>query len=175
MRLQGERVTLRPLEREDLERRLEMVNDPEVQRMTIGMPVDQNTEFDVLSWYQMVSEDPHSEQWAILDAAGRYVGDVDLHSIRVFGNEAWISPMFGDPVCRTDEAVRTEVIRLIVEYAFEEKGVERVQIDIPDADAQGVAILSRLGFEQVEAFESDMFTGAQTLTFAVDPSRLPVR
>lgn len=170
MLLQGKRIFLRPLKREDLEQRMDMVNDPEVQRLTIGMPADENTEFDVLSWFQMVSEDLHSEQWAVIDQGDKYLGDIDLHSIQVMGNEAWISPMFGDPGARTDKSVRSEAIRLIVDYAFREKGVEAVRIDIPDADEQGVEVLQQLGFSFEEGFEFDMFTGAQTLTYVVTPA-----
>lgn len=171
MQLRGQYVLLRPLQREDLERRIDMVNDPEVQRLTIGMPVDENTEFDVLSWFQLVSDDPHSEQWAIVDlAADEYIGDIDLHSIRVMGNEAWISPMFGTSKARSNKALRLEAIGLIVDYAFREKNVEAVRIDIPDADEQGIEILKELGFELEEAYEFDMFTGAQTLTYVVTPA-----
>lgn len=167
MMLKGDVVTLRPLRRDDLAQRMDMVNDPEVQRLTIGMPVDRNTELDVLTWFQMVSEDPFSEQWAIVDGQGRYLGDIDLHSIGVMGDEAWISPMFGDPVAREDLAIRTEAIRLIAEYAFREKKVGTLRIDIPDADEVGIRVLDALGFRLDEAFEFDIFTGAQTLTYSV--------
>lgn len=171
MLLQGVSVSLRPLEREDLTERIKMVNDPEVQRFTIGMPADENTEFDILSWYQMVSEDPYSEQWAIV-CNGRYIGDIDLHSIGVMGDEAWMSPMFGDPNTRENSDVQREAFRLIAEYAFQEKGVAALRIDIPDVDQVGIRALEELGFELEEAFEFDMFTGAQTLTYSVTPSTL---
>src|SRR5690606_20548371 len=38
--LQGRRVRLRPLRKEDLPRRLEMINDPQVQELWIGVPAD---------------------------------------------------------------------------------------------------------------------------------------
>src|SRR5690606_6284079 len=49
--LQGRRVRLRPLRKEDLPRRLEMINDPQVQELWIGVPADKNTLDDVEMWW----------------------------------------------------------------------------------------------------------------------------
>lgn len=169
----GERVRLRPLSGEDLDARLAMINDVEVQRITIGIPADQNTREDMASWFEMVSKDPFSEQWAIESDDGAYIGDIDLHSINVIPGEAWISPMVGDPRFRHDAAVRRQSIEQVLDKIFAKEAVEQVSIDIPDVDRQGIEILMDLGFEQTDEMEIDPYTGIKTLTLTLARPRWP--
>ena len=155
-----------------MDRRLEMVNDPEVQRLYVGAIVDQNTRFDMESWYYSLKEDPFSEQWAIETKDGTYIGDIDLHSVHVIKGEAWISPMIGDLSLNENPAYRREAIQLIAEYAFREHGVERLQIDLPSTDLQGLQILQELGFEVIEETEFDFIHDVQTVTLVVTPQTL---
>jgi len=172
LRLTGTFVDLRPLEESDLDRRLEMVNNDEVQKIYIGRTVDKNTKFDLESWYHSLKEDPFSEQWAIDTKDGTYVGDIDLHSIHVIRGEAWISPMIGDLELNENPAYRREAIELIANYAFEEREVERLQIDVPSTDRQGLDILKELGFAVIEETEFDFIHDVQTVTLLVTPQTL---
>lgn len=172
MVLQGERICLRPLERGDLPRRLEMVNDPAVKRLMTGVSADDTSEMDMYIWFDLYSDDPFSEQWAILTETGTYIGDIDLHSIGVLGNEAWINPLFGSEAVWNDYELRLEVLAIVARYAFEEKGVDAVHIDIPDVDTVGIRILQELGFEETDTYDLDMFTGVQLHTFSVTPELL---
>lgn len=168
-RLTGKFVDLRPLADSDLDRRLEMVNDREVQKLHIGVVADTNTKFDMESWFYALQEDPFSEQWAIETKDGKYIGDIDLHSINVIRGEAWISPMIGDLEFTATPAYRREAIQLITEYAFQQHGITKLQIDIPSTDRQGLEILSELGFVVVEETMFDFIHDVQTVTLAATP------
>lgn len=168
-RLAGEFVDLRPLAESDLDRRLEMVNDREVQKLHIGVTADTNTKFDMESWFYALQEDAFSEQWAIEAKDGKYIGDIDLHSINVIKGEAWISPMIGDLEFTISPAYRREAIELITEYAFTKHGITKLLIDIPSTDRQGLEILNELGFVVIEETEFDFIHDVQTITLAVTP------
>lgn len=172
MILEGKRVRLRPLERSDLPARLKMVNDPAVQRFSTGVRGDETSETDMYIWFDLYSEDPYSEQWAIVDHEGRFLGDMDLHSIGVMGNEAWLIPMFADESLWNDQSIRTEAMELILRYVFEQKGVDAVHIDVPSTDAVGIEILKALGFERTDAFELDVFNHVWQYTYSVTPEML---
>lgn len=169
-RLEGKFVSLRPLLESDLDRRLEMVNDREVQKLYIGVVADTNTKFDMESWYYALQEDAFSEQWAIETKDGKYIGDIDLHSINVIKGEAWISPLIGDLEFTVTPAYRREAIELIAEYAFDKHGVEKLLIDIPSTDRQGLEILEELGFVVIEETEFDFIHDVQTVTLALTPA-----
>ena len=171
-RLSGVFVDLRPLREEDLPARLEMVNDRAVQHLYIGAPADTNTEFDMENWFHALQEDPFSEQWAIETKDGKYIGDIDFHSINVIKGEAWISPMIGDLTFIESPAYRREAIWLIASHAFAHHGIERLQIDIPSTDKQGIAILQELGFEVIEETEFDFIHDVKTVTLQVTPATL---
>lgn len=159
----GSGIRLRRLTRDDLERRLEMVNDPELQRLNIGVPADPNTLEELQSWFHMLSEDPYSEQWAIETAEGRYIGDFDLHSIDAARGRAWLSSYFGDKDYLGDD-VRREAYEAILRYALHDKGLSRITITLPTTDRQGIALLEDLGFRAVEEAELDIFEGVNEVT-----------
>ncbi|MBO8141817.1 MAG: GNAT family N-acetyltransferase [Firmicutes bacterium] len=161
--IQGERFRLRPLRKEDLPRRLEMINDPGVQRLWIGLPADKN-DLDALEmWFYMVSEDPYSEQWAVETLDGRYVGDIDLHSIDASRREAWLSPMIGDPIA-WDRESRRDILVTVLRYALHDKDLHKISIQMPDSDREGVELLQELGFRIVDQAELDIFDGVNELT-----------
>lgn len=171
-RLIGDFVDLRPLAEDDLDARLAMVNNPDVQRLYIGTPADQNTAFDMESWFHALKEDPFSEQWAIETKDGKYIGDIDFHSINVIKGEAWISPMIGDLSFTEPPAYRREAIELIAIHAFETHGIERLQIDAPSTDKQGIEILKELGFVVTEETQFDFIHDVDTVTLMVTPDTL---
>lgn len=165
--LRGEKIRLRPLRRDDLPRRLEMVNDPEVQRLWVGVPADKNTLEDMETWFYLVSQGPPSEQWAIETADGRYVGDIDFHSIDDVRREGWFSLMIGDRELFGEEW-RQDILVTFLRYALDQRGMRRMWIQIADSDAVGVRVLEQLGFRVVDRALLDMFEGVEELTMELD-------
>lgn len=165
--IRGKQFRLRPLTMDDMPARVEMVNDPEAQTLWVGVPADKNTLEDMESWFWMLSQGPASEQWAIETSDGRYVGDIDLHSIDEIRQEAWFTPMWGDPVCRTAEA-RHDILVTFIRYAFEEKGLRRLSIQIADSDPVGVELLQKLGFTIVDRVEFDFLEQVDELTLQLN-------
>ena len=165
--LHGEHIRLRPLRREDLPLRLEMVNDAEVQELWVGVPADKNTMEDMETWYYLLSQGPPSEQWAIETEDGRYAGDIDFHSIDEVRREAWFSPMIGDKRLHDRES-RRDILVTFIRYALEEKGMRRLSIQIADSDQEGVRLLQELGFKIVDRAELDILEGIDELTMELD-------
>lgn len=165
--LHGERIRLRPLRREDLPLRLEMVNDADVQELWVGVPADKNTMEDMETWFYLLSQGPPSEQWAIETEDGRYAGDIDFHSIDEVRREAWFSPMIGDKRLH-DREFRRDILVTFIRYALEEKGMRRLSIQIADNDQEGVRLLQELGFEIVDRAELDILEGIDELTMELD-------
>lgn len=165
--LESEQFRLRPLTKEDLPARLEMVNNPDVQTLWVGVPADRNTMEDMESWFWLVQQGPASEQWAIETKAGRYVGDIDLHSLDTVRKEAWFTPMWGDPVCHPAPA-RREILRTFIEYVFAEKDVQRLSIQIADSDPVGVALLQELGFKVVDQSQLDYLEDVNELMMQLE-------
>jgi len=150
-------------------RRVVWTNDPEIHRRTIGIEVDARTEEDLRRWFATLAQDPRSEQWAIdLPEAG-YVGDLDLHGINPVAREAWVIPFLGDPQARRPE-VLADALRTLARYAREEKGLERLMVEVLDQDQETVQVLRDLGFDQTDAI--DNLNGTLSLIFQAETSQL---
>jgi len=162
-RILGRAVRERQMRREDLTKRLDMINDPEVQRLWIGVPADQNTLEDLEIWFYLVNQDPYSEQWAIEAPDGRYIGDIDLHSINMARKEAAMSIMLGDKAYWPADA-RRDILVTVLRYALEDKGLRRITMEVPDTDREGLQLLQELGFRVIDEYELDIFEGVNELT-----------
>lgn len=160
--LAGNLVRLRPLREEDMARRVRWTNDPEIHRRTIGLEVDARTEEDLRRWFATLAADPRSEQWAIELPDAGYVGDLDLHGINPVAREAWVIPFLGDPAARRPEVLE-DALRTLAGYAFREKGIERIQVEVLDQDPETVDVLRAMGFRQVDAI--DNLNGTYSLIF----------
>lgn len=165
--IDGDGFRLRPLRRADLARRLEMTNDAEVQQLWVGVPADKNDMDDMESWFYLLSQGPPSEQWAVEDEAGAFIGDIDFHSIDTERREGWFTPMIGDKRYWDDDS-RLRVLTTFLRYALMDKGLRKLSIQIADTDADGVRLLQRLGFRVVERVQFDYLEGVDELTMELD-------
>ncbi len=165
--LLGENIRLRPLRKDDLPLRLDMINDPEVQQLWVGVPADKNTMDDMDMWFYLLSQGPPSEQWAIETEDGRYAGDIDFHSIDEVRREAWFTPMIGDKRL-FDERHRHDIFVTFLRYALHEKQMRRMFIQIADSDEQGVRLLQQLGFRIIDRAPFDILEGVDELTMQLD-------
>lgn len=168
-RLTGRLVTLRPLREEDMARRVQWTNDPEIHRKTIGVEVDPRTEEDLRRWWATLQQDPRSEQWAVELPEAGYVGDLDLHGINPVAREAWVIPFMGDPRAR-DPQVLADALQILAHHAREELGIERLMVEALDQDQETIQVLRDLGFDQIDAI--DNLNGTYSLIFQVETSLL---
>ena len=168
-RLTGQLVTLRPLREEDMTRRVQWTNDPEIHRRTIGVEVDPRTEEDLRRWWATLQQDPRSEQWAVELPGAGYVGDLDLHGINPVAREAWVIPFMGDPRAREPQ-VLGDALRTLARHARQELGIERLMVEALDQDRETIEVLRDLGFNQIDAI--DNLNGTYSLIFQVEISRL---
>jgi len=173
--LQGRRVRLRPLAESDLKARLAMTNDPAVQRETLGITVGERTPYDIRSWFASLSRDPTSRQLAIEDEAGRYIGDIDLHSYNPAQREAWVEPLLGDPAVRArglDEvaAYLRDAVGTLAGWLFTHLGLQRLMAEVLSTNPTGLQALTGLGFRQ--AGQIDHLNGVLSHILELTPDRL---
>lgn len=167
--MEGRRVRLRPLRRADLKRRLEFTNDEEIQRFAAGEYIGQGDLHTIHTWFETVNADPRSRQLAVETAEdGRYIGDFDIHGIDPERKEAWVIPLFGDRAYWSG-GYRDEAFLLVLRYAFEELGLERILTELVDVDTANVELAERFGFRRMEAI--DNMNGTHSLIYELDAAR----
>ncbi|MGE5482037.1 MAG: GNAT family N-acetyltransferase [Bacteroidota bacterium] len=171
--LQGERVKLRPLRKEDLPARLAMNNDPEVQRVTVGDEVGEDSSLvDMQGWFDTLAADRHSEQWAVEAEDGTYIGDIDLHSIGMQPagqpRQAWLNPFFGHKDY-WNQGLERQALAALIAHARDDLGIEKLSLEIMESDRALLEAVQELGFHLEERVEGAV-NGKDVLTFSLDLS-----
>lgn len=146
--LEGDKVTLRTVEREDVEFLQQAMNDPQVWRPALAtkpMNQEQATEFfeDVIS----DSTDVH----CLVCNGEEPLGLVSLTRSRYGPDETsrshdvelayWITPE------QHEQGYGSDAVARMVEYAFEDQNLRRVSARLGSFNADSIGLLESLGFE----------------------------
>lgn len=146
--LEGDNVTLRTIEHEDIEFLQRAMNDPQVWRPALGvkpMNQEQATEFfeDEIS----DSTDVHclicngEEPLGVISLTGSQYGPDETCRSRDVELAYWITPEHHEQGYGSDAAAR------MVEYAFEDRNLRRVSARLGSFNNSSIGLLESLGFE----------------------------
>ena len=149
--LDGEDVSLRTIDREDLEFCRRWVNDPEVRHgLDASRPV---TADDETAWYESLSDGDDVHLLACVD--GDPVGTLGLNDVdeRVGCAELgyWIAPEYHG------RGYATAASRLLVGYAFDERRLHKVVARAYEFNDASRRVLEKVGFEREGTFRDEAF------------------
>jgi RimJ/RimL family protein N-acetyltransferase len=143
--LSGDRVVLRPIERRDLPRLWELLEDTEVAVLADLGPIVPASLVEYEAKYNERLRQANKDWVAFaIEVNGEVIGECDLHHIHQFtrscelgiaiGREFW-SKGFGQDACRT-----------LLDYAFEHLNMNRVGLYVLADDPRAVGAYERAGF-----------------------------
>lgn len=148
--VRGDRVTLRTVEREDLDLYRRAFNEPEFRRgFVIDGPRNRGA---VEDWFEETVEDEDAV-FLLPCVDGDPVGSVSLRELRrTHGMLAyWLLPE------HRGEGYVTEAAALLVDHAFEEVGLHRVFAWTVGDNAASQAVLRRLGFSHEGTYREHVY------------------
>lgn len=122
--LTGKVVRLRPVEREDLRKRVEWINDPAVQAtLNFRTPVSLvGTE----RWLERISSDESRRDFSVETIVGeKYIGFGGLLNIEPLARKAELYATIGD-TSYWRGGFGTDVYAVLCAFGFEELGLERI-------------------------------------------------
>jgi len=141
--LTGENVRLRPVQESDLPHFQRWLADEELRRW-IGSVEDQPTMEEEFDWYLGRRQDPESVLWTIETNGGVLLGTTELRlsppnrraevGISVLDRTHW------------GHGYGTEAMRLVLEYAFDELELIRVELTTDAANARAIRSYEKCGF-----------------------------
>jgi len=135
MKVETERLLIRPLAAGDRAEMLAQWSDPQNERV----PLDASPE-QVLKWVEGVP-------WGVWEReTGELVGDCSLHFDTGFGE--W-ELSYGFRRDRWGQGYATEAAHACVRYGFETMGIEKIVADVEPARAQSMRVLEKCGFARV--------------------------
>ena len=148
----GERLYLRPLEKEDLAHIRRWANDPEIRQLTGEvMPMSQAGADEFLERVRTDKE----RVWfvVVLKEGDRVIGEAGL--LRIFW--PWratdLTIILGDKEA-WGQGYGTEAIRLLLDYAFGYLNMHRVVIGVVGFNRRAIRFYEKVGFRQ-EGIERD--------------------
>jgi RimJ/RimL family protein N-acetyltransferase len=142
----GERVYLRPVELEDVDRFVRWFNDPEVRAtLSNSFPLSRLREREfVESLYK-----EHSD--VVLAIAVRegnaHIGVAGLHRIGLPNRNATFGIAIGEKAC-WDKGYGTEATRLMLDYGFRTLNLHRVTLWVYDTNPRAIHVYQKVGFRE---------------------------
>ncbi len=157
----GERIYLRPLEREDLNGGyLGWLNDPEVNKyMESGLfPY---TKIDLDEFYEQVIRSKNQVILAIdHKETNEHIGNIKLGPINWVHRKATLGIMIGDKQF-WGKGIGTEATRLMVEYGFYKLDLRRIELGVHAEHKAAVNIYEAIGFRIEGRFREALFHNGQ--------------
>ncbi|MEE4194536.1 MAG: GNAT family protein [Anaerolineae bacterium] len=144
----GERLRLRALEKEDLPKFVEWLNDPEVrENLFINHPLSMAEEEQ---WFGHMMEQPQYErplciEVKIEDDHWQLIGNLALMNISNVHRNAELGIMIGDKDY-WNKGFGTEAIKVLVNHAFQNLNLHRIYLRVYDTNPRGVRCYEKAGF-----------------------------
>lgn len=144
----GEKVQLAAVQREYLPKYVEWLNDWEVARFLMpGIPLPLNLEREI-AWFESLSQDKENIVLAILTRADKQlIGNCGLHRIDLKNRSATYGIFIGDKNY-WGKGYGTDATRVLLEFAFEELGLNRVELWVYAFNTRAQRAYEKVGFQR---------------------------
>lgn len=159
--IRTDRLVLRPPQASDADAQFAMHSDPEVMRYFSEPPWQ-----DPGRAVQQIADDAEAFEkeaffrFAIeLTATGEYLGSCTLHAVHRQNRRAEIGYALGRPYW--GKGYMHEALAALLEYAFVERDLNRLEADIDPLNAGSAHALLRLGFKQEGFLPERWIVGGQ--------------
>ena len=160
-RLRTDRLVLRALEETDGEGFYEVFSDPETMRYWSGTPVSDRAEAEALLRREFeLLAGGDCQTWATaLPDSDRLIGKITLFGISEQNRRAEIGY-----ILRRDQwgrGLMSEALAEILDYAFDEVGLHRIEADTDPANRPSLALLEKFGFRREGLFRDRWYIGGR--------------
>ncbi len=144
----GEKVRLRPIERDDLPNYVRWFADPEVRRhLALYLPLSLAQEE---RWYEgLLARMARNEDivLAIETYEQVHIGSIGLHRINWKDRNAELGIAIGEKDY-WDKGYGTDAIRALLRLAFEEMNLHRIYLWVDADNVRGIRCYEKCGFQQ---------------------------
>jgi len=155
----GERIYLRPLEEEDLDRCMRWINNPEITaNLERRLPMSRTLEQEWLTG-QYKSEKGFSLAIVLKDG-DHHIGNCGLHSIDYVNRNAEFGIMIGEKE-QWGKGYASEAARLIINYGFNQLGMHRIFLHVYSHNERAQRVYEKVGFRLEGSMRESYFRGGR--------------
>lgn len=153
----GDKVRLRPIERDDLPRFVEWFADHEVRRFLCAyLPFSLEQEEQWFEDLQERIDRKESVVLAIETAEGVHIGNVGLDRINWKDRNAELGIIIGEKAY-WNQGYGTDAIRTMLGLAFGEMNLHRVFLRVDADNARGIGCYEKVGFQREGTYRDAVF------------------
>lgn len=143
----GKRIRLRAVEREDVQKFHEWVNDPEVTRgLALYLPMSMQ---DEQNWFDgLAKRDPHEKPLAIEVRKGnawKLIGNCGLFDMQLTNRSTELGIMIGDK-SEWNKGYGSEAMTLLLQHCFETLNLNRAFLRVYEDNVRAVRSYEKAGF-----------------------------
>ena len=143
----GERIRLRAIEAEDVQRFYEWVNDPEVTRgLTLYLPMSMREE---QGWYENIVKRPPDERPLAIEVktggGWKHIGNCSVFDIDWLARAAELGIMIGDKSA-WNQGYGTETMTLLLRHGFETLNLNRLFLRVYNDNPRAIRTYEKAGF-----------------------------
>lgn len=159
--IRGERIFLRGVERDDLDRCHAWMSDPDL-RATLAQryPMSLAREAD---WVERATrgQDPSEMTFAICMAdTGRHIGNCGLEAIDRDNRTATLGILIGEADCR-GKGLGEDAVRALCRFAFDEMDLHKIRLDAYAFNARAIRTYERVGFRREGLLRDEAYRAGQ--------------
>ena len=160
--IQGERTRLRRIEKDDLPRCVQWLNDPEVRDgLALYYPVSQAFEEQ---WFSSsLQREPALQPFVIeatTESARIPIGVASLHEIDWRNRSAQLGIFIGDKAF-WGRGYGTDALRTLVRWSFGELNLHRTWLKVYEDNARAIRSYQKVGLRQEGRLREDRFHGSR--------------
>lgn len=144
MRLQGPRVTIRTMQRADLDAMMRWRPFADPLYQPFDLPRRKRTEH--INWFEWRNKEPSRRLYTVENEDRRIIGSLTLREI-VGRRSARLGITIGADF--VSQGYGTEALHLFLDYFFGEMGFERMDLDVAATNLRAVRTYRSLGFRPV--------------------------
>ena len=164
---EGTKVRLRSLERKDLPKCVEWLNDPEIcETLSISEPISIEGE---QRWFDNVQKDDSSKIYCIETLQGEHIGNVGLEDINLHDRKAELGIFIGEKRL-WGIGYGTEAVKLALKLAFEGMNLNRVYLRTFISNERASKCYEKAGFVKEGILRQDIFKNGKyvdTLAYSI--------
>ena len=144
----AERIRLRAVERDDIPRFVEWLNDPDVTA-GLAMHLPMST-WDETRWFENLSNRAVEERPLAIEARSseggwKHIGSVGLEAIEWLNRSASFGIFIGDKSV-WDQGYGTEATRLMLKHGFETLNLNRIFLHVYETNPRAIRAYEKAGF-----------------------------
>jgi RimJ/RimL family protein N-acetyltransferase len=157
----GEKVQLAAVQRDYLPKYVEWLNDWEVSQFLMpGIPFPLNIENET-DWFEQRRKDKDNIIFAILTLAENHViGNCGMHRIDLKNRSANMGIFIGDKNY-WGKGFGTDATRTLLHYAFEQLGLNRVELEVYDFNPRAIRSYEKAGFRRDGVRRQALYRGGK--------------